>query len=338
MSEEGFIEGVCDFESGKCNYKVEDIDRIQSIRIRSHDKSKYLNQCLPFLTNISLDDPMFVIDKCNVWTGSVKTTGTHKSPVTYHIGSVIRRVFEDTFLIWFRYRTDILRHMCPIITGEFNSGLCCNPLHLRIGTARENRNDIFVHRLVKDLLHGTLIDYFCFIHNLTLPDSSKRLNPKDVCMIQTLLAKKQLTPPLDQCICGPTIEVVISPKEEQLVKIEKDMKEFIERKDQVLLPKQRKKKRCLSEGVQCIVMTQEDEDIVDRYFNEFIAKEKDMKEFLGRKDQVLLPKQDQKRRKKKRCLSEGVQCIVMTQADEDLFDRYFNEFIAKEKYSVIKIY
>jgi hypothetical protein len=157
-------------------------------------------------------------------------------------------------------------------------------------------------------------------------------------MIQTLLAKKQLTPPLDQCICGPTIEVVISPKEEQLVKIEKDMKEFIERKDQVLLPKQRKKKRCLSEGVQCIVMTQEDEDIVDRYFNEFIAKEKDMKEFLGRKDQVLLPKQDQKRRKKKRCLSEGVQCIVMTQADEDLFDRYFNEFIAKEKYSVIKIY
>ena len=202
------------------SHAVGDIDHIQSLQLLQPHLNRNTSVYLPYITNLQFDNPVFEADRCYLWTGDTKrsASGNHKSP---HVpgeniyNSVVRRLFECAFGMKLPSKSNILRHMCPLITGEFNSGLCCNPLHLRIGTLKENSNDIRVHGLVKDLLEGKSTQYFCFEHNTTTQSSvgDWKLDTQDWRMLNILIQKRGLT--LPPCSCD-VMEISLPPNQDQV--------------------------------------------------------------------------------------------------------------------------
>lgn len=187
----------------ECNFHPSEIESIKHIRV----DNLHLNPEMTYmLSNLSNFNQAFRADRCNIWTGNIKCNKKYQSPYCPFLPinqSVYRRIYESVFCIRLIRRSDILRHMCPLITGEFNSGLCCNPLHLRIGTHKENRNDILVHELVRELLRHQTHPHFCFQHNSAMTsDIVQFLEPRDLAMIKQLTLTRKIPDPFSSCKCN----------------------------------------------------------------------------------------------------------------------------------------
>ncbi len=202
----------------ECNFHPNQIESITHIHIQNLNLNPEIEYMLSNLTNFN---QMFRADRCNVWTGDIRYKKRYKSPYCPFLPlshSVYRHIYESVFCIRLIRRSDILRHMCPLITGEFNSGLCCNPLHLRIGTHKENRNDILVHDLVRELLLHKTHPHFCFQHNSAMiSDIVQSLEPRDLDLIKQLALARQIQDPFQSCKCN-IVRVDVPPSEFLLFK------------------------------------------------------------------------------------------------------------------------
>lgn len=189
-----------------CTHDVKDIDSIESLRILNPHRCKPIADYLPHIGGIDCSTLVFYADRCYLWKGEVKNPkcGSHRSPYFSGNGpssSIVRCLFTYMFNAKLE-KQQLLRHMCPLITGEFNSGMCCNPLHLRPGTPKENSRDIRIHALVKDLLGGNSTDYFCFEHNTTTISTvgDWQLDDRDWRLLNNQLKKRNLTY-CNRCTC-----------------------------------------------------------------------------------------------------------------------------------------
>ena len=190
-----------------CSHNIRtDMDHIQTVRILNAPMCKDLVDFLPYVDGIDCSDPVFSADRCYLWKGAIKKPkyGHHKSPSAQECHdsfSIVRRLF--TCIFHAKLGKQILRHMCPLITGEFNSGMCCNPLHLRPGTAQENFEDRKVHEMLQHILKDNSPVEFCFQHNQGMLSSlPSQCNQGDLQLIQQLFHKRGLDYLLTKCVCN----------------------------------------------------------------------------------------------------------------------------------------
>lgn len=191
-----------------CSHDIKiNMDSIRSVHILNASMCKDLDDFLPHIDGIDYSDPVFSVDRCYLWKGNIKKPkyGSYKSPSAHDCDysvSIVRRLFTCIFHV--KLGKQILRHMCPLITGEFNSGMCCNPLHLRPGTTQENVDDRKVHEMIRRVLKDPSVSVdFCFQHNqgmfLSLPSECRE---DDLQLIRKLFHSRGLDYLLTKCVCN----------------------------------------------------------------------------------------------------------------------------------------
>lgn len=186
-----------------CNFDVN--EPIEEIVLDNLHLNSEMTELLSHLDTIDVVNPKFRYDTCALWNGEVKQKGSHRQPYCPYLPisrSVIRFIYEQVFCVRLYNTKDVLRHMCPLITGLFNSGLCCNPLHLRLGTAKENCRDILVHDLIKLWMMNETQTDFCFQHNTGMVSSViQSLFPEELVQVKSLSFLHKLPDPTMQCCC-----------------------------------------------------------------------------------------------------------------------------------------
>jgi hypothetical protein len=196
-----------------CNFHVN--DPIREIQMQNLHTNKEMTELLSHLDTIDLQSPIFRYDTCALWTGEVKEKGNHRQPHCPYLPvsrSVIRFIYEQVYCVRLFKPKDVLRHMCPLITGQFNSGLCCNPLHLTLGTPKENSRDILVHDLIRTWMSNPHQTDFCFQHNSGMVSSIvQHLLPDEIEHVKRLASIYNSSDPTLFCCC----DVVSIPKKQK---------------------------------------------------------------------------------------------------------------------------
>lgn len=193
-----------------CNFEVNEL--IHEIHIKNLQRNKEMTELLSHLDTIDLHHPIFRYDTCALWKGEVKQRGNHRQPYCPHLSvsrSVIRFIYEQVYCVRLFKTKDILRHMCPLITGKFNSGLCCNPLHLTLGSAKENSRDVLVHDLIHTWMSNQHQTDFCFKHNSGMVSTViQYLLPNELEQVKYIASIYNLLDPTVLCCCN----VIAVPK------------------------------------------------------------------------------------------------------------------------------
>jgi len=135
--------------------------------------------------------------KCAIWTEDVIRYGYYSKP-SFQC-NLVHDLLESFYLRSFkRY---FACHTCPEITGEFNSGLCVNPLHIKFGNYSINRRDMFVHKVIKSIIRPCFKEYiYC---DICIKNKSRKgllLTKKEKNMICNLCERIHVDPP-DFSIC-----------------------------------------------------------------------------------------------------------------------------------------
>jgi hypothetical protein len=200
----------------ECNFNIS--DHVTQIYMKNVHLNKEMKELLSHLDCVDLNRPMFQYNTCALWNGEIKQKGIYKQPYCPYLPvsrSVIRFIYEQVYCVKLIKPKDVLRHMCPLITGQFNSGLCCNPLHLRLGTTKENMRDIHVHDLVKKLISDPHQTDFCFQHNSGMTTTTiQTLLPEELEQIKHVASIHKLPNPMFKCCCN-IIQVSV-PKRQRI--------------------------------------------------------------------------------------------------------------------------
>lgn len=176
---------------------ISGLSLVKKIRVNT-DRFNFLNLC-EHINNIDISDPVFCVDQCYLWNGLIKGSKKYKSPWVQDC-NVKRHIFQICYNIKLS-SSEVLRHMCPVLLGEFNTGMCVNPLHMTIGTQKQNMRDKFVHQLFFDILNSNFIDYFCFKHNTHAFDYYKYLHLFEKNALDKLVEKRTCKVDYDTCRC-----------------------------------------------------------------------------------------------------------------------------------------
>lgn len=172
------MKGFFDLSVMTRTYTIENIEELESVtflNLRTASPNTIVTRDFCVYNLIEWLDMLGVehtisTQSCCLWKGKTSLWEGYNRP-TRPIGKYL---FEIIFGIPVPPQIT-LRHMCPLFTGQHNKGLCCNPLHLRLGTHEENMRDKITHNIISSLLKNHHTSDVCFVHGCRSVDPAHRV-------------------------------------------------------------------------------------------------------------------------------------------------------------------